>query len=228
MKRKNILVTIIALVIVLAAAFGCGFYLGAFYAVRQVSNYMGLEPFIENRSDVVEFTSEKLGVRFTYAKNSWGYDESKYTIVEKGNELHIIDENTNEDVLGSAFMTVITIGVNEDFWDAVVRIGLGGIVPKKCSVTKTLNDATLPKNFDYQVLSIESESFGSLPDFVDYCKSEYSAGFRSAYFVYNPAVPTKMVFVTNGQDVLGTYVPGDLESGYGEAIYASQTLEIFK
>lgn len=169
------------------------------------------------------FTSEKLGIRFSHLSYDQQFDQ-RFSIKEEGNKLFISFDSQPESSLHE-FITVFNKTSGESFMQAVERIAFSGSIPKGCSIGVP---KFMPIQNGYQVLELQSESNVEADRDKTQCsQSTYNSDWRSAYFLYNPQVPTKVLFVNNGQDAFPSvpWTPGEINSNNPSA---AETIEILK
>ncbi|MEK7586805.1 MAG: hypothetical protein AAB453_02975 [Patescibacteria group bacterium] len=168
------------------------------------------------------FTSEKFGVRFQYMS----YDpksDSKYFIEESDDNIFIRPINEGSKY---PFIMIFYKNVNESFMHAVTRIGF---VDNKKDDCKIVPARYINHKLGYETLQIKSIS--NQQDSITSCQSKYSRDWSVGYFLYNPSVSTKLLFIEDGQDPFPSepelYISGNVPDIVDMKPSASDTIEIF-
>ena len=89
--------------------------------------------------------------------------------------------------------------------------------------------AIINHKLGYETLQIKSIS--NQQDSITSCQSKYSRDWSVGYFLYNPSVSTKLLFIEDGQDPFPSepelYISGNVPDIVDMKPSASDTIEIF-
>jgi hypothetical protein len=173
-------------------------------------------------SQVATYRSENLGLSFQYVSFFEEYNQ-RVAIQEESNRIYAVTDQQPRNI---AYMTVFTKQSTETFDQAVARIAFGGALPSVCKLSPYENYRG-PTNYQTRIIQSINEVGVDTAD-QDPCASSHFAGlFHYAYFIYNPAVPTKIVFVDGGHDPLPSQPRKD-SNDTTNYLHADETLVIFK
>ena len=167
-------------------------------------NNNSVEEVEEEESETAMFKSDNLGIYFNY-----GFP-NEISFVEVDNRIYI--KTKGGEVSNNPFIEVFLKGEDEVFKDVVFEF----IDGDNCEVV-------IPKQFviqngyeAYEISKIDSSGSGC-----GVFGPSDEEEFDSSYFLYNPEVSGKFVFIDNGQD----YLPSNSEA---KGLLASETIEIVK
>jgi len=159
-----------------------------------------IQPTQEN-PNLKTFTSQKLGISFTYLVKQDKADIQEITVSENGNKVCLTYDPNDISCAKGQSVKVFEKGKDETLENAIKRLFLAGKDPNQCFVTTSTPknypagfkeaEITFPedKEFDLEKMTLKSE----------YCSKDYARTNGMRYFLEDTNHPTKFLFFNIGQ-----------------------------
>lgn len=145
--------------------------------------------------NVVRFTSQKLGVSFTYLKSQNGQTISTQEI---GNKVYVYMDNTA--VTNGQYLEVMPKDKNQTLADAIKAQILTGYSTSDCVIQPATQ--YIPAGFTALEIVVPFNQNDTQDQIVaksEKCPATYTAMGGMAYFIEDPAYPDRMYFLSIGQ-----------------------------
>ena len=150
------------------------------------------------------YTSAKLGIKFTY--ESKPVETFEVTVTERDNKIFL--HGTSETPEQGKMVEVINKNPNYSLKQAIEEQFLRTVKSDDCfvEVIQQAAEDTRPNNYEFAIISYPPPTDTGAPFWQnrDKCHQTYSKTNDVRYFMYNPSVPNKMVFLILGQDSITT------------------------
>ncbi len=150
-----------------------------------------------NDPNEVRFTSEKLGITFTYLKTQdKSFPNSTIEATETGNRVYVGGKD-------GQWVEVFEKSPNDSFEEAIRKRLLANYSPADCFVVKSkLNNFTYPSSFEQAYISFpktnqENDPFSEST--ASKCPAEYRETNGIRYFLQDNNHPSKFLFFSIGQ-----------------------------
>jgi hypothetical protein len=161
----------------------------------------------------VSYTSDKLGLTFSYAPtySSWNYVAY---ILEEDSKIYVGPKRYYEDnpeSFKSHFIEVFAVEVGLSVKEDIQKRFLSGYPPEDCYVTdpKKFNDSnnttsSFPLGDNYRYIDIEAsgsrEDMESWMEAIAKCPQTYTSSNGVSYFAFDTTKPDKYIFYSIGQE----------------------------
>jgi hypothetical protein len=151
------------------------------------------------------YTSDKLGISFTYEPRSYGNFE--VTVTEKDNKIYVHGTNEDPVTLGKV-IEVFDKPSGQSLIEAIKERFLKNYSATDCFAEAIIQapDDPHPDNYVFAEISYPPPTDSTQPFWqnADKCPAQYSKTNAVQYFMMNPDVPNKYVFLKLGQDSITT------------------------
>lgn len=150
--------------------------------------------------NLIRFTSEKLGITFTYLKSQNGQTISTQEI---GNKVYIFFDNTAP--TNGQYLEVFSKDKNQSLADAIKAQILKGYALTDCQLKPETQ--YVPKGFEALAIVVPinpNDDQATIEAKVSKCPQGYTAMGGMAYFIEDPSHPDRMIFLSIGQYLINS------------------------
>jgi hypothetical protein len=155
---------------------------------------------VSTNPNLVRFTSEKLGVSFTYLKSQNGQTVSTKEIDDK---VYVYADNTNP--TNGQYLEVMPKDKNQTLEQAIKFLILNGYSTSDCPIQPATQ--YVPAGFEALEIVVPFNQNDTQDQIVaksEKCPTTFTAMGGMAYFVENPNYPDKMIFLSIGQYLINS------------------------
>jgi hypothetical protein len=147
------------------------------------------------------FTSQKLGISFTYLLKQDKADIQEITVSENGNKVCVTYDTNDVGCTKGQSVEVFEKGKDETLENAIKRLYLAGKDPNQCFVT-TYTPKNYPAGFKEAEITFPEDKEFDLEKMItksEYCSKDYARTNGMRYFLEDTNHPTKFLFFNIGQ-----------------------------
>jgi len=155
---------------------------------------------VSTNPNLVRFTSEKLGVSFTYLKSQDGQTVSTKEVDDK---VYVYADNTNP--TNGQYLQVMPKDKNQTLEQAIKFLILNGYSTSDCVIQPATQ--YIPAGFQALEIVVPFDPNATQDEIVaksEKCPTTFTAMGGMAYFVEDPNHPDKMIFLSIGQYLINS------------------------
>jgi hypothetical protein len=155
---------------------------------------------VSTNPNLVRFTSEKLGVSFTYLKSQNGQTVS---VKEVDDKVYVYADNTNP--TNGQYLQVMPKDKNQTLEQAIKFLILNGYSTSDCPIQPATQ--YVPVGFEALEITVPFNQNDTQDQIIaksGKCPTTFTAMGGMAYFVEDPNYPDKMIFLSIGQYLINS------------------------